>query len=256
MSPLALVLTVFLACAVEAVEALTVVLAAGTGRHWRSALQGAGAALIVLAAVVGALGPAVARIPLSGLRAVVGTLLLLFGLQWLRKAVLRASGWKEQRDESAAFARGVAAAAQAPAERRGRVHDWYAFTLAFKGVALEGLEVAFIVITFGGSQHDVPLAALGAALAVVVVAAAGFAVRAPLARVPENTVKFIVGTLLTSFGLFWSAEGAQVTWPGADAALLVLVPAVALLALGYTHVLRAAARTAASDRGPGKGLPR
>jgi uncharacterized membrane protein len=241
MSPLALFLAVFLACAVEAVEALTVVLAAGTGRHWSSALQGAGAALVALAAVVGALGPAVAQIPLSGLRIVVGTLLLLFGLQWLRKAVLRASGWKEQRDEAAAFAKGVAAAGQAPAEHRGKVADWYAFTLAFKGVALEGLEVAFIVVTFGGGQHDVPLAALAAAAAVVVVAGAGLAVRAPLARVPENAVKFVVGTLLTSFGLFWSAEGVQVDWPGSDAALLVLVPAVALLALGYVRVLRGAA---------------
>ncbi|WP_327291865.1 hypothetical protein [Streptomyces sp. NBC_01198] len=256
MSPFALVVTVFLACVVEGVEALTVVLAAGTGRHWRSALQGAAAALLVLAAVVGALGPTVARIPLSGLRVVVGALLLLFGLQWLRKAILRASGWKEQRDESAAFARDVAAAEQAPALRRGRVQDWYAFTLAFKGVALEGLEVAFIVITFGGSQHDVPLAALGAALAVVVVTGAGFAIRAPLARVPENTLKFIVGTLLTSFGLFWSAEGAQVTWPGADAALLVLVPAVALLALGYTRVLRGAAARHGVRRPDGRGLPR
>ncbi|MYS21808.1 Uncharacterized membrane protein [Streptomyces sp. DvalAA-14] len=256
MSPVALVLTVFLACAVEGVEALTVVLAAGSGRHWRSALQGAGAALLALAAVVGALGPAVAQIPLGALRVVVGTLLLLFGLQWLRKAVLRASGWKEQRDESAAFARGVAAAARAPAERRGTVQDWYAFSLAFKGVALEGLEVAFIVVTFGGSQHDVPLAALGAVLAVVVVAGAGFAVRAPLARVPENTLKFAVGTLLTAFGIFWSAEGAQVTWPGSDAALLVLVPAVALFALGCTRVLRAAAVRTATARPAGKGCPR
>lgn len=256
MSPLTLVLTVFLACAVEGVEALTVVLAAGTGRHWRSALQGAGAALLALAAVVGALGPAVARIPVGGLRVVVGTLLLLFGLQWLRKAVLRASGWKDQRDEAAAFAKGVAASASAPVERRGTVRDWYAFTLAFKGVALEGLEVVFIVITFGGSQHDVPLAALGAVLAVFVVAGAGFAVRAPLARVPENTVKFVVGTLLTAFGLFWSAEGAQVKWPGSDAALLVLVPAVALLGLGYTRVLRVAATRAAAPPPAGKGLPR
>jgi uncharacterized membrane protein len=254
-SPLVLFATVFLACAVEAVEALTVVLAAGTGRHWPSALQGAGVALLTLAAVVGALGPAVAQIPLGGLRVVVGTLLLLFGLQWLRKAVLRASGWKEQRDEAAAFAKGLAAAEDAPAERRGQVRDWYAFTVAFKGVALEGLEVAFIVVTFGGSRHDVPLASVGAAAAVVVVAGVGFAVRAPLARVPENTMKFVVGTLLTAFGIFWSAEGAQAHWPGSDAALLVLVPAVALLALGCTRVLRAAARTTTAHPA-GKGLSR
>ncbi|SEG80995.1 Uncharacterized membrane protein [Actinacidiphila yanglinensis] len=238
MSPTALFLTVFLACAVEAVEALTVVLAAGTGRHWPSALQGAGAALVALAVVVGALGSAVTHLPIGVLRAVVGTLLLLFGLQWLRKSVLRASGWKARRDEAAAFARGVAAAEQVPAERRGKVADWYAFTVAFKGVALEGLEVAFIVATFGGNQHDVPVAVLGAVAAAVVVGAAGFAIRAPLSRVPENAVKFVVGTLLTAFGLFWSAEGVQVDWPGSDAALLVLVPGVALLALAYAWVLR------------------
>ncbi|MEE4545683.1 hypothetical protein V2S66_27410 [Streptomyces sp. V4-01] len=245
MSPLALVVTVFLACAVEAVEAVTIVLAAGTGRHWPSALKGAGAALIGLVVVVGALGPAVAQIPLGALRSVVGSLLLVFGLQWLRKAVLRASGWKAQRDETTAFAAGVAAAREAPQARRGAVRDWYAFTVAFKGVALEGLEVAFIVVTFGGSQHDVPLAAAAAAAAVAVVAGVGLAVRAPLARVPENTLKFAVGTLLTSFGLFWAAEGARVSWPGSDAALLVLVPAVALLALAYTRILRLAAVRAA-----------
>jgi uncharacterized membrane protein len=223
--------TVFLACAVEAAEALTVVLAVGTSRHWRSTLLGCGAALLVLAVVVAALGPAVGLVPLQALRLVVGALLLVFGLQWLRKAVLRASGHKALHDESAAYDGHVAAARTAGSGGRGRVQDWYAFTLSFKSVLLEGLEVAFIVITFGNNQRDVPLAALGAAAAVLVVAGIGAAVRVPLARMPENSLKFVVGVTLTSFGTFWSAEGAGAAWPGGDIALLVLVPAIALLSL-------------------------
>jgi uncharacterized membrane protein len=232
--------TVVLACAVEAVEALTIVLAVGTGRDWRSAGQGTLAALVALSAVVAALGPAIALIPLGALRLVVGALLLVFGLQWLRKAVLRASGRKALRDEVAAYARTREAAETAERGGRGRVRDWYAFTLSFKGVFLEGLEVAFIVVTFGDNEQNVPIAVLGAAVAVVLVAAAGFAVRAPLARVPENTMKFVVGTMLTAFGIFWSTEGAGASWPGSDAALLAIVPAVAALALGYVALLRGA----------------
>jgi uncharacterized membrane protein len=244
-----LFLTVFLACAVEAVEALTIVLAAGTSRHWGSALQGTGAALLVLAAAVAALGPAIGLIPLDPLRLVVGAFLLVFGLQWLRKAILRASGHKALHDEEAAYAKQVAAAGAAATDSRGIVQDWYAFTLAFKGVLLEGLEVAFIVVTFGNNQRDVPMAALGALAAVLAVGAVGVAVRAPLARVPENTMKFVVGTMLTAFGLFWSTEGAGAHWPGSDTALLVLVPAVALLAVGYTALLRRPGT-------PGPSLPR
>ncbi|MFD2082592.1 COG4280 domain-containing protein [Actinopolymorpha cephalotaxi] len=234
----ALFLAVFLACAVEAVEALTIVLAAGTAREWRSAGFGVGAALVVLAAVVAVLGPALSVIPLTGLRLFVGGLLLVFGLQWLRKAVLRASGHKALHDEAAIFQTELAAARSAGARRRGLVGDWYAFTLAFKGVLLEGLEVAFIAVTFGTNQHDVPLAALAALLAIVLVAGAGFAVHAPLARVPENTLKFVVGVMLTSFGIFWGSEGAGAHWPGADAALLVVVPAVAVFAIGLVFVMR------------------
>jgi uncharacterized membrane protein len=241
-SALPLVLTVFVACAVEAVEALTIVLAAGLTREWRSTFQGMAAALAVLAVIVAALGPAITLLPLTALRLVVGALLAIFGLQWLRKAVLRASGHKSLHDEASAYLREVTAAKTATAESRGRVNDWYAFTLAFKGVLLEGLEVVFIVLTFGASQRDVGAAAIGAAAAVIVVAATGFAVRAPLARVPENAMKFAVGVMLTSFGMFWGAEGAGVSWPGGDAALLVLVPAVALVAFGYTVLLRRPAR--------------
>ncbi|MEY9965179.1 putative membrane protein [Streptacidiphilus sp. MAP12-16] len=233
-----LFVTVLLACAVEAVEALTIVLAAGTGRHWGSAVQGTLAALAALAATVAALGPAIGLIPLGALRLVVGTLLLVFGLQWLRKAVLRASGHKALHDEAGAYAKELAAARGAAAGGRGMVQDWYAFTLSFKGVFLEGLEVAFIVVTFGTNQHNLPVAVLGAVAAVAIITAVGFAVRAPLARMPENTMKFVVGTMLTAFGLFWSVEGAGAHWPGSDTALLALVPAVAALALGYVALLR------------------
>lgn len=234
----ALFLAVFLACAVEAVEALTIVLAAGTTRDWRSAGLGVGAALLLLAVIIAALGPAITAIPLSALRLVVGGLLLIFGLQWLRKAILRASGHKALHDENAIYATEVAAARTAPNQARWAVTDWYAFTLSFKGVTLEGLEVVFIALTFGANQHDVPLAAIAAAAAVVVITALGFAVRAPLARVPENTLKFIVGVMLTAFGVFWGSEGAGAHWPGSDGALLAIVPGVAIFALILTAALR------------------
>jgi uncharacterized membrane protein len=235
---LALVLTVFVACVVEAVEALTIVLAAGLTREWRSTFQGMAVALVVLAAVVAAVGPALTLFPLGVLRLVVGALLAVFGLQWLRKAVLRASGYQGLHDEAGIYARQVAAAQAAAAGGRHGVHDWYAFTLSFKGVLLEGLEVVFIAITFGDNQGNLGLAAVGAAAAVLVVAGVGVSARAPLARVPENTMKFAVGVMLTSFGTFWGAEGAGVSWPGNDAALLVIVPVIVAVSLGYTAVLR------------------
>jgi len=235
---LPLILTVFVACAVEAIEALTIVLAAGLTREWRSTFQGMAAALLALAAIVAAIGPTITLLPLTALRLVVGALLAVFGLQWLRKAILRATGYKSLHDEASAYLREVAAAkAAAPSSRRG-VADWYAFTLAFKGVLLEGLEVVFIVITFGANQRNVGAAVIGAAAALLVVTVTGIAVRAPLAKVPENAMKFAVGIMLTSFGIFWGAEGAGVSWPGHDAALLVLVPVVALMALCYTVLLR------------------
>ena len=187
-------------------------------------------ALAVLAVVVAVVGPALTLFPLGVLRLVVGALLAVFGLQWLRKAILRASGYQDLHDESGIYQRQVTAARAAAAGGRHGVHDWYAFTLSFKGVLLEGLEVVFIAITFGSNQGSIGLAALGAVAAVLVVAAVGVAARAPLARVPENTMKFAVGVMLTSFGVFWGAEGAGVSWPGHDAALLVLVPVIAAVA--------------------------
>jgi uncharacterized membrane protein len=215
-----LAVSVFLACAVEAVEAFTIVLAVGSTRGWSSALSGTAAAIFVLAALIAALGPALTVLPIGVLRLVVGGLLLIFGLQWLRKAILRAGGAKPLHDEEEIFEREVAKAEAAP---RGHGISAYAFVISFKAVLLEGLEVAFIALTFGANQSDVPLAAAAAAVAVVVVAAAGLAARAPLARVPENALNFAVGVLLTTLGVFWGAEGAGASWPGGEAALPALI---------------------------------
>ena len=234
----ALFIAVFLACAVEAVEATTIVLAAGTARDWRSATTGLVAALAALAVITAVLGPAVTALPLQALRLFVGALLLIFGLQWLRKAILRASGHKALHDEQEIYRTQVSMANAAPVRRAGLVPDMYGFTLSFKGVLLEGLEVVFIALTFGGNAHQIPLAALAAVCAVLVVATAGLALRAPLAKVPENTMKFVVGVMLTAFGTFWGAEGAGARWPGSDAALLVLAPGIAVFALGLIALLR------------------
>jgi uncharacterized membrane protein len=227
----------FLACTVEMVEALTIVLAVGVTRGWRSASRGVAAALAALAVIVAVLGPALAHIPIDSLRVVIGALLLIFGLQWLRKAILRASGLKALHDEEAIY---QAEVAQLEAAGKPAAHDWYAFTVAFKGVFLEGLEVAFIVVTFGGAQHNVAVAALGAVAALIVVLVAGIFVHGPLTRVPENTLKFGVGVMLTSFGIFWSGEGAGVDWPGADAALLALIGFVIVVSFVLVALLRRA----------------
>jgi uncharacterized membrane protein len=236
-SDIILVLTAFLASAVEAVEALTVVLATGVTRGWRSTLVGAGAALLVLAALIAVLGPALAYVPIDTLRLVVGALLLIFGLQWLRKAILRAGGYIPLRDEAAIYRAQLAAEQRANA-KNGSGMDWYAFTLAFKSVFLEGFEVAFIVLTFGTAQGNIPLAALGALLALGVVVLVGLLLREPLSRVPENTLKFAVGLLLSAFGLFWSVEGLAVDWPGSDLALLGLLAYLTIISLGFVAALR------------------
>jgi uncharacterized membrane protein len=225
----------FLACAVEMVEAITIVLAVGVTRGWRSALVGTATALGALTAVVAVLGPALAHLPIDSLRLVVGTLLLVFGLQWLRNAILRASGLKALRDEESTYRHEVAALR---AEGISGAHDWYAFTVAFKGVFLEGLEVAFIVVTFGGSQHNVGLASLGAVAALVIVLAVGSIVHTPLSRVPENTLKFGVGVMLSAFGMFWAGEGAGVSWPGSDASILGLIVFVLAMSFALVTVLR------------------
>jgi len=233
---LGLAVSVFLACTVEAVEALTIVLAVGSTRSWRSTFAGVGAAVLVLAAVTAALGPALTALPIDALRVVVGGLLLVFGLQWLRKAILRAAGLKALRDEDEAYAQEREAARAAGTTPDAL--DPYSFTIAFKGVLLEGLEVVFIVLTFGANQHDVGLAAAAAGVAVLLVTLVGLAVHAPLARVPENTMKFAVGVMLTSFGIFWGAEGAGANWPGGDTALAVIIPVMLGVAIGMVAALR------------------
>jgi len=246
----ALALSVFLACGVEAVEALTIVLAMGTARSWSSAMAGLGAGLLTLAALVALLGPAITSLPIDTLRLVVGGLLLIFGLQWLRKAVLRSAGLKARSDELESYREESEAARGAGAVRAGSRLDGYAFTVSFKGVLLEGLEVVFIVLSLGSAQHRLGLAAAAAGAAVLLVACVGVAVRAPLARVPENAIKFAVGVMLSSFGMFWGAEGAGASWPGGELALLAIVPGTLLAANALAWVARTAVRRSAERDAP------
>ena len=252
---LTLVVSVFLASAVEAVEALTVVLAVGSTRSWESSLLGAAAAVLALAVVVAVFGRALIEVPIDVLRTFVGAFLLLFGLQWLRKAVLRAAGLLALHDEQLAYGHETELALAAGSAGQGI--DRYSLAISFKAVLLEGLEVALIVITFGASQQRIGLAAFAAGAAVVVVIALGVALRAPLARVPENTLKLTVGVMLTAFGTFWSAEGVGAQWPGGEGALAALIALVlgAALSIATTLRHRAAARTVAAappPRAPGR----
>lgn len=239
-----LVVAVFVASIVEMVEALTIVVAAGFSRGWRSALEGVAVALVALAALVGALGPAlVAYVPLGALRAVVGAVLLVFGLQWLRKGVLRATGYKAMHDEDAIYARQVAALSGRPRAPKGR--DAMGFTVAFKGMFLEGLEVVVIVLTLGTSAHRLGIATLAALAAFVVVGIVGLVVARQLAGVPENAMKLGVGTMLVSFGTFWAGEGLGYHWPGSDLAIPVLVGVYGLATWALTTTVRRS-RTASS----------
>jgi uncharacterized membrane protein len=243
-----LFLAAFLASGVEMVETLTIVLAVGVTRGWRSTLLGVGAALLALAVLVAGLGPSLSSIPIDVLRLVVGALLLVFGLQWLRKAILRASGYMALHDEDAIFAKERDEARRAGV--RGGI-DWYSFTLSFKGVFLEGLEVAFIVITFGTAhKNGVGLAAAAAGAALLVVVAAGALLHRPLSRVPENTLKFAVGLMLTTFGTFWATEGAGTSWPGDDAALVPILGFFCLASLAAVRMLRRQRGEAARLREP------
>jgi uncharacterized membrane protein len=228
---LGLLLAVTLASAVEFVEAFTIVLAMGITRDWRSTLAGTALALVALAAVTLVAGYALIEwFPEALLQLVIGTLLLIFGLQWLRKAILRAAGLKAQHDEDAIFHEEAAAARGAGRESVMGL-DWFAFVVSFKGVFLEGLEVVFIVLTFGLSAGNVPLAAAGAAVAGTTVLVVGALLHRPLSRVPENTIKYGVGILLSTFGTFWAVEGLGVfapdgqslEWPGAEVALIVVL---------------------------------
>lgn len=233
----------FLASLVEVVEAFTIVLAASVVRGWRPALAGAAAALAVLAALVLSLGPLIGRIPLDGLRVGIGFLLLLFGLRWLRKAILRAAGLIPLHDEESAFA-------EEAEELRGLARfqpsraDFIAGLAAFKAVLLEGVEVVFIVIAVGTGRGLLVPASLGALAACVLVLAVGAVVHRPLSRAPENTLKFLVGVMLSAFGVFWTAEGLGGQWPGADVALPSLAAVFGLVALGLVQAARACAPAA------------
>ena len=209
----------FLGSAVEATEALTIVLAVGLTRGWRAPILGAAAALVLLGLLVIFFGQLiVTTVPEAALKLLVGTLLLLFGLRWLHKAVLRTAGVVAMHDEERAYEETVSGLRDAVARR-----DWVGFILALKGVFLEGLEVVFIVIAVGGAGHGFPAAIAGGLVAAAVVAAAGVVVRRPLARVPENTLKYAVGLILTSLGTFWAAEGMGASWPLDFVSILALV---------------------------------
>jgi len=245
-SDITLAVAVFLGSAVESVEALTIIVAAGVSRGWRSALEGAACALGVLIVLVAALGPALVHlVPIDVLRAVVGTLLLVFGLQWLRKAVLRAVGLKAKHDEDAIFRQHVeslSAGHQAPGpDVAGRpARD------AIKGTFLEGLEVAIIVLGLGGGDHQLGLASAAAGAAILVVAAVGVVVARQLAGVPENAMKVVVGLMLVSFGTFWAGEGLGVRWPGSDLAIPVLVGIYAVVTWALVQLSRPRHRAAVS----------
>ncbi len=250
-STVVLILAVFGASTVEMVEALTIVVAVGVSRGWRSAIEGSLVALAVLGALVGLVGPPLVHyVPLDALRVVVGALLLTLGLSWLRKAILRASGNKALHDEDAIFEQKTRELREA-----GTGRDGIGFTVAFKGVFLEGIEVVLIVVGLGVSQHRLGLAATTAGVAAVLVAGVGALVARQLSEVPENTIKTGVGIMLTSFGLFWVGEGSGVHWPGADLAIPVLVGVFA----GVTALAVAALRSVAPPEvvggpgGPGPG---
>ncbi len=211
----------FLASVVEFVEALTIVLAVGVTRGWHAAVTGAVAGALFLIVLVLVFGPALALVPIGILQIVVGVLLLLFGLRWLRKAVLRSAGVIALHDETRAFEKNRTALADAGAT--GARFDALGFLTSFKAVVLEGLEVVFIVIAVGATAGALVPAIAGAALAGVIVIAAGIAVREPLSRVPENALKFAVGVLLSAFGTFWTGEGIGAAWPGEDLSIVALV---------------------------------
>jgi uncharacterized membrane protein len=277
-STLVLVIAVFAASLVEMVEALTIVVAAGVSRGWRSALEGAAAAAAVLTALVLVVGvPLIRYIPIDALRVVVGALLLVLGLSWLRKAILRASGHKALHDEDQIFADTVAelasedepvgtspaagtseaqgvSAAQGTSRVQGtRRRDGVGFAVAFKGVFLEGTEVVLIVISLGAAQHKLGLAALAAAAAAVLVGVVGLVVARQLSEVPENTIKTLVGVMLTSFGVFWVGEGAGVHWPGDDLSIPVLVGFFAVVYVGFTAFMRTQLPAALSSPATGDG---
>ena len=233
----------FLSSLVEAVEALTIVLAVGTVRGWRPAGLGAVAGLALLALIVLALGPLLDRVPLNLLQLAIGILLLLFGMRWLRKAILRAAGVIPLHDEAIAYATETAQLREQASLDNARL-DWLAALASFKTIVLEGLEVVFIVIAVGAGRGLIVPASVGAIAACLLVAAIGFAIHRPLARVPENMLKFVVGVMLSAFGVFWIGEGFGVDWPGEDIAIIAFAALFFVVALGTVALTRRVGREA------------
>jgi Ca2+/H+ antiporter, TMEM165/GDT1 family len=227
----------FLASAVEVVEAFTIVLAVGTFSGWRPALLGTGAGLAVLACLILALGPLLGAVPIHALQFVVGVLLLLFGLRWLRKAVLRAAGIIALHDEQAAFVEETAHL-QDEASRHKSSLAWLAGLTAFKAIVLEGIEVVFVVIAVGAARGQLWAASLGALAACAIVLGIGLLVHKPLSRVPENTLKFVVGVMLSAFGVYWTGEGLGISWPGQDLAVVLFGAIFLATGLGVAAILR------------------
>lgn len=235
MNGIFLIAAAFLASGVESVEMLSILVGVGQTRGWRSTWIGAAAGFAVLTLVVVGMGAALQRIPIQPLRLAVGALLLVFGLQWLKKAVVRIA-----KSPSGIFHKHVDAdddAGEQPPARGGQI-DWYAFVVVFKGVLLEGLEIAFVVVTFGAESHQIGLAAIGAVAAFVATAGIAFWIRPWLANIPREWLRFGVGVLLATFGTFWSAEGAGVHWPGDDLAILGLLAVMTGAAFGLVWMLR------------------
>ena len=235
------VASAFLASLVEVVEAFTIVLAVGTLRGWRPAALGTVVALGVLGGLTVMLGPLLELVPLHLLQLVVGVLLLLFGMGWLRKAILRAAGIIPLHDEDAIFASEAAQLAKSRDRQRTSL-EWIAGLTAFKAVLLEGLEVVFIVIAVGAGRGLVWPAGLGALAACLVILAIGAAIHRPLARVPENTLKFGVGVMLSAFGVFWTGEGLGIDWPGQDVALLAFAVLFLSVGIATASMLRGSAK--------------
>ncbi len=225
----------FLGSFVEVVEAFTIVLAVGVTRSWRPALIGAALALAVLAAIVAVFGPLLALVPIEALQFVVGVLLILFGMRWLRKAILRSAGVIALHDEEAAFSKETELLQRQASDRRA---DYLARVASFKAVLLEGIEVVFIVIAVGAAHGQTFYASIGALAAFLLVMIIGLIVHRPLSRIPENALKFTVGLMLTSFGIFWAGEGIGADWPGADLALLAIFVVVTAVSLALARWLR------------------
>ena len=243
-STIYLLIAVAIGSAIETVEATTIVLASGITRGWRSTFEGAGLAVLLLVAITVIFGPALVNyVPINVLRIVVGFLLLIFGLQWLYKNILRTAGYRALHDEAVIYQKNVNNLAQAPGLMQGK-RDSLAFVISFKGVFLEGMEIVIMVISFGAPNGQLGLSALAAGAAILVVATIGAFTAKPLAKIPEEWMKLGVGLLLSLFGTFWMGEGAGIAWPASDAFLLVILAVLSLVTFGLIAYLKRIKRMA------------